>query len=167
MIPKTFHYIDGLKYKLYKSVGDRLEQWCPTKLSLSPLLSKFEMKNIVFVIRNPFPNICLSPHVANGDRVGHHWILIHIKTYTKYFFSDRTLFFGMSSSLVIHIVMCQGMFKSNSCCWLLQLLTFCCCCCCCGFYGFWPFKETSVCKILSQTFNLKYVSRLKFEICHC
>ncbi len=46
-----------------KGIVDRklaLDQWCPTTLFLSPLLSKFKR---VFVIRDPFLSNCLSPNL--------------------------------------------------------------------------------------------------------
>ncbi len=57
-----------------------LDQWWPTAFFPSPLfIVKYKIweKFFLFIMKNLFPNICLSPHlkllsphVANGDRVG-------------------------------------------------------------------------------------------------
>ncbi len=51
-----------------------------TKALLSPLCIidyKIWVKYGLFITTNLFLNNCLSPHVANGDKVGHHWFIIN------------------------------------------------------------------------------------------
>ncbi len=112
-----------------KEMSGSVDQWCQTEFSLSPRLpqlwrqrfyccqfcQKWEICSL-FIIRNAFMSNCLSPHlillsphVANGDKVGQHcgWQCVPVIMWVPYPpFKSKCAYFNMFNIWLVDLSIC-------------------------------------------------------------